>query len=174
MKEVRVMEKPMVSIGIPTYNRAGSYLKDTLSSALNQTYSNIEIIVSDNCSTDSTEELVNGFDDKRLKYIQHKNNIGANNNFNYCLQVAKGDYFLLLHSDDSIDKDFVQTCMAHVGYRNDVGLIQTGARVINTEGKILYECKNKAAGLSTGQFFLHGSEMKPAGISATLYIIRDY
>ena len=144
----------MVSIGIPTYNRADSYLKDTLDSALEQNYPNIEVIVSDNCSTDATAELIKGFKDQRLKYIRHKKNIGANNNFNYCLQVAKGDYFLLLHSDDLIDKDFVQTCMAQVDYRKDVGFIQTGARVIDTDGKILYQCENRTAGLPVGQFFL--------------------
>jgi glycosyltransferase involved in cell wall biosynthesis len=153
-KEIRTREKPFVSICIPTYNRADSYLKDTLASALEQTYPNIEVIVSDNCSTDATAYLVNGFKNERLKYIRHKKNIGANNNFNFCLKIAKGDYFLLLHSDDLIDKDFVQSCMAHVDYRKDVGFIQTGARVIDTDDNILYQCENRTAGLPAGQFFL--------------------
>ena len=96
---------PLVSIGIPTYNRADGFLKQALQSAVNQTYGNIEIIVSDNCSTDHTEDLVNEFSDSRIKYIKHNNNIGANNNFNFCVNSAKGDYFLLLHDDDLIDPD---------------------------------------------------------------------
>ena len=56
---------PLVTIGIPTYNRADHYLREALTSALSQTYANLEIIVSDNCSTDSTQTLVKGLPDPR-------------------------------------------------------------------------------------------------------------
>lgn len=148
------MNPPLVSIAIPTYNRADLYLKDALHSALEQSYPNLEIIVADNCSTDSTEQLLGRFKDRRINYVRHDKNIGANNNFNYCLNVARGDYFLLLHSDDLIDTDFVQSCMEQGKYRTDLGFIQTGARVIDTEGKLLFDCKNRAGGLSPDQFFL--------------------
>ena len=92
--------EPKVTIAIPTYNRADDYLKQTLKSALNQTYENIEIIVSDNCSTDNTEAVVNSFNDSRIRYFRQQENIGANNNFNFCLKQAKGEYFLLLLDDD--------------------------------------------------------------------------
>ena len=72
----------LVTIGIPTYNRAAGFLHDALSSAVQQTHKNIEIIVSDNASTDDTESLVLGFNDPRIRYIKHAKNIGANNNFN--------------------------------------------------------------------------------------------
>ena len=52
---------PLVSIGIPTYNRADGYLRECIESAINQTYPNIEIVISDNCSSDDTEALVTGF-----------------------------------------------------------------------------------------------------------------
>ena len=148
------MNPPLVSIAIPTYNRADLYLKDALISALEQSYPNLEIIIADNCSTDSTEELVKRFKDGRINYVRHDKNIGANNNFNYCLNAAQGDYFLLLHSDDLIDADFVNTCLKQGKYRTDLGFIQTGARVIDTEGKFLFDCKNRAGGLSPDQFFL--------------------
>ena len=54
---------PRVTIGIPTYNRADDYLKQTLSIALKQTYQNLEIIIADNCSTDNTEDFVNRISD---------------------------------------------------------------------------------------------------------------
>ena len=57
---------PLVSIAVPTYNRANSFLKESLASAINQTYQNIEVIVSDNCSTDNTELVVKSFNDSRL------------------------------------------------------------------------------------------------------------
>ena len=105
------IKSPLVTIGIPTYNRAKAYLKDAIKSAVDQTYPNIEILISDNGSTDNTQLLVKSFDDPRIRYIKQENNIGANNNFNYCVMNAKGDYFLLLHDDDLIDKDFVEVCI---------------------------------------------------------------
>ncbi|MCK4829365.1 glycosyltransferase [bacterium] len=144
---------PLVTIGIPTYNRAGGYLKEALASALNQTYANIEIIVSDNCSTDGTAALMRNYTDSRLRYTRHKENIGANNNFNYCLEQATGDYFLLLQDDDLIDEDFVESCMRSADYSTDVGVIRTGTRVIDSNGNVLRESQNRAGGLSTEEFF---------------------
>ena len=99
-----------VTVGIPTYNRADSYLKNALKSALAQRYENFEIVVSDNCSKDHTQALVEQMDDGRIRYFRQEKNIPANDNFNFCLQQARGDYFLLLHDDDLIDPDFVAAC----------------------------------------------------------------
>ena len=93
-------ESPLVSIGIPTYNRADGYLRECLTSALKQTYPNIEVIVADNCSSDNTAELMKSFSTNRLRYYKHPKNIGPQNNFNFCLDQANGAYFLLLHDDD--------------------------------------------------------------------------
>lgn len=150
---MREEARPLVTIGIPTYNRADGYLKQALGSAVSQTYPNIEIIVADNCSTDNTEEVVAGFADSRIRYTKHARNIGANNNFNYCLEQANGDYFLLLHDDDLIDADFVEACMRSAGYATDFGIIRTGTREIDSEGRVHHEAPNMVAGLSTTDFF---------------------
>ena len=152
MKQKKI-DSPLVTIAIPTYNRADGYLKEAIQSALDQTYENLEILVSDNCSADDTESIVKTFSDRRLRYVRHKKNIGATNNFNYCLQKARGAYFLLLHDDDLIDPDFVEICIKKADSITDIGIIRTGTRVIDAEGNITNECLNRAAGLSTGEFF---------------------
>jgi len=146
------MVRPLVTIGIPTYNRADGFLREAIQSAIDQTYPNIEIIVSDNCSTDNTMEVIKQIRDSRLHYHRHEVNIGANNNFNYCLKQASGDYFLLLHDDDLIDNDFVEVCVKAADYRSDFGIIRTGTRKINSKGEVLSESPNKAVGLSTFDF----------------------
>ncbi len=146
--------KPLVTIAIPTYNRADGYLKYALKSALKQNYQNIEIIVSDNCSTDNTETFVKGFNDSRIRYFRQKENIKANDNFNFCLEQANGNYFLLLHDDDMIDDDFIETCMKTANYDIDIGIIRTGMRRIDSDGKLLRKCPNFAGGLSTEDFFM--------------------
>jgi glycosyltransferase involved in cell wall biosynthesis len=143
----------LVTIGIPTYNRADSFLKEALESALRQTYSDLEIIVADNCSTDHTEELVKGYNDDRIRYIRHEKPLKPYENFNFCAYEAKGEYFLLLHDDDVIDPDFVETCMHAANNRKDYGFIRTGMRRIDAHGEKINERQNLASGLSTKEFF---------------------
>jgi glycosyltransferase involved in cell wall biosynthesis len=138
--------KPLVTIGIPTYNRADGFLKDAIESALAQTYPHIEIIVSDNCSSDDTSTLVRSYVDPRLQYHRHASNIGPDNNFNFCLQQAKGDYFILLHDDDLIDPDFVDACMQHAHYSPEYAIIRTGVRAIDEQGRIKAERTNGVVG----------------------------
>ena len=147
-------EYPLLTIAIPTYNRADKNLPKALESALRQTYKNIEIIVSDNCSTDDTEAFMQGYQHDHLRYIRHKENLGANGNFNACLQEATGDYFLLLHDDDLIDEDFVESCMKEVDYSREYGLIRTGTRLIDSDGGVIWEAKNRVSGLSAEEFYL--------------------
>ena len=139
-------EWPLITIGIPTYNRAHSTLPLTLESALAQNYPNLEIIVSDNCSTDDTEKVVTSYKDPRLEYIRQKVNLGSNGNYNALLHAARGSYFLLLHDDDLIDGDFLSTCMDRAGYRTAYGVIRTGTRMVDGVGAFLYEPRNKVAG----------------------------
>lgn len=139
----QTLVRPRVTIGIPTYNRATMTLPATLRSALAQSYSNVEIIVSDNCSTDETESVVRGFG-SAIQYFRQSENLGLNGNLNACVDRASGDYVLLLHDDDLIDPDFVEACMAAVSDSRSVGLIRTGIRIIRADGTTLFERPNRA------------------------------
>ena len=161
---------PLVTIGIPTYNRANAYLKDAIQCALDQTYTNVEILISDNCSTDHTESLVKSFKDPRIRYTKQKNNIGPTNNFNYCVMNSKGVFFLLLHDDDLIDKDFIEVCIKATNNNKPVGIIRTGMRRIDSEGKAIGETENKVGGLPLDQFFLGWFNGKtPMHLCSTLF-----
>ncbi|RJP83252.1 MAG: glycosyltransferase family 2 protein [Desulfobacteraceae bacterium] len=153
---------PLVSIGMPTFNRADGYLKEAIQCAVNQTYPNLEIIISDNCSADNTAELVAGFSDPRIQYHQQTSNIGAINNYNYILKQSKGEYFLMLHSDDTIDSDHIESCIRALGDKSEVGIICTGVRVIDQNGKTIAERPNQTAGLSFSDYVLHWFENKIA------------
>jgi len=144
---------PLVTIGIPTYNRADSTLASTINCSISQDYPNIEIIVSDNCSMDNTEAIVRSFNDTRIKYMRQPKNIGPNNNYNACLNAAKGDFFLLLHDDDLIDNDFVSTCLRTAEYASDFGFIRTGARMIEEDGKFVKDEPNYVYSNSPDEMF---------------------
>lgn len=161
---------PLVSIGIPTYNRANSYLRCALRSAVNQTYKNIEIIVSDNCSQDDTESVVKEFNDPRIRYYRQKENIGPINNQNFCLEQSRGEHFSLLLDDDLIDDDFVSICMNAVRDHGEPGIILTGARQIDSKGNVLSVTHNTVSGYSTAEFILGWFNNKvPLYLCSTLF-----
>lgn len=158
--EINKNTLPLVTIGIPTYNRANVFLKQALKSVLGQTYPNVEIIVSDNCSTDNTENVVKSFNDPRIRYFKQGKNIGAINNSNFCLEQARGDYYLLHHDDDLIDPDFLETCMKAANYSTKIGIIRTGTKIIDMDDNVLQESRNNAGWLSAEEFFRSWFAMK--------------
>jgi glycosyltransferase involved in cell wall biosynthesis len=97
---------PRFTIGIPTYNRA-DLLRETLESALAQTYPDVEILVCDNASGDRTAEVVESYGD-RIRYHRNATNIGMYPNFAKAIELASGEYFSLLQDDDLIHCDFVR------------------------------------------------------------------
>ena len=92
---------PLVTIAIPTFNRA-SWLKDCVLSALSQTYQRFEVVVSDNASTDETQEVLRQFTDRRLRVVRQKVNIGLLPNWNACIAAARGEYIVFVPDDDRI------------------------------------------------------------------------
>lgn len=92
-------QDPLVSVIMAAYNHE-KYISDAINSVLNQTYENIEIIVEDDCSTDSTAEKIKKIKDKRLKKIYSKKNKGAVATMNHLVSLCNGDYIAILGSDD--------------------------------------------------------------------------
>lgn len=111
-----IQDFKLVSIGVPTYNRATTYLPATLESIRNQTYTNLEIIISDNGSSDNTEAVCQEFvkKDSRIRYIRQQSNIGPTANFNILRREFKGDYFLHKDDDDLLDPTFIEKCVARL------------------------------------------------------------
>lgn len=90
----------MVSIVMPSYNTA-KYIGNSIQSVLAQTYTDWELIIVDDCSTDNTDEIVNKYlDDKRIRYLKNEVNSGAALSRNYALREAKGRWIAFLDSDD--------------------------------------------------------------------------
>lgn len=107
---MKIPHEPLVTIGIPTYNRPAG-LERTLRAITAQTYQNLEIVISDNCSPDeAVQDIAQQFvaRDARVTYFRQETNIGAVGNFFALLDLAKGDYFMWAADDDWWDNDFVE------------------------------------------------------------------
>ena len=93
------MTAPLVSIVVPTYNM-GRLIGRTLRSYLAQTERDLEIIISDNASSDDTAEVVAGFTDPRVRYVRNASNLGMINNFNAALKLARGQFLTYVAADE--------------------------------------------------------------------------
>src|SRR5262245_12919162 len=98
---------PLVSICIPVYN-GEKYIIETIRACVDQTYRNIEVVVSDNCSTDRTVELIKGFSDPRIKIYSNAKNEGLLFNFRKVFSYATGKYMSFLGADDGMENDAVE------------------------------------------------------------------
>ena len=127
------MSNPRVSICIPTYNRA-DMVGLAIESALNQSYRDIEVVIVDNASTDSIEEVVSSYDDPRLRFIRNSENLGLFGNFNRCIELSRGDIIHILHSDDYIDEKFTETCVRFFNNHPNVSMTFTSAQIITSTG----------------------------------------
>lgn len=105
-------DKPTISIGLPVYN-GERYLEKAIKSILEQTWSDFELIICDNASTDRTEAISTEYaqKDKRVKYHRNPENLGAARNFNLAVELAVGKYFKWMAHDDFIDPSYLEECM---------------------------------------------------------------
>jgi glycosyltransferase involved in cell wall biosynthesis len=131
------MSNPLVTIGVPVYN-GEKHLKQALDSIINQDYLNLEIIISDNCSTDMTQDicLEYALRDCRIKYHRHENNIGAVANFNYVLNLANGDFFTWAAHDDFLASSYINKCVDKLlGNPSAIGCC-TDINFVNEDGTL--------------------------------------
>jgi len=124
------LEQELVSILIPVYNRV-NLVGETIESAINQTYKNIEIVICDNCSIDGTWEILQQYTrkDKRIRIFRNRENIGPVRNWLKCLELASGQFIKILWSDDLIEPSFISECISFID--GDMAFVITGIKTID-------------------------------------------
>jgi len=158
---------PRVSVCIPVYN-GERYIGEAVESVLNQTKEDWELLVVDNNSSDHTVEIVRGYDDARLRVFVNPTNLGSLGNFNRCVELSRGKYFVLLPHDDLLMPRMLETfCrvldsdteigMAYSSYRliNDAGL-EIGTRIVSSTDKVM------SSEEAISEFILHGNPVQCA------------
>jgi glycosyltransferase involved in cell wall biosynthesis len=114
--------RPLVSIGVPIYN-GERFLSRALNSLLDQSVSDMEIVISDNASTDNTQAICEDFvrRDSRIRYIRQKWNIGAPRNWNVVVHESSGVFFKWASASDYCDRTMVELCIGEL--RSDPGTV---------------------------------------------------
>lgn len=130
---------PTVSIGLPVYD-GERYLAEAIDSILGQTYTDLELIICDNASTDGTEAICRRYaeQDERVRYHRQPENRGAAVNYNDTFHLARGRYFKWAAHDDALEPTFLEACVTLLDAApDDVVLAYPTAVVIDEEGRRL-------------------------------------
>lgn len=129
---------PKVSICIPTYNTA-RYLPCAIESVLEQDFTDFELVICDDGSTDNTPEICQGYKDLRIRYIRLPGKSGQAGNFNRCIREARGEYLTILHADDYFLPGFITDRVSRLDANPQFGFVFGAVRVVDAEGESLSE-----------------------------------
>lgn len=169
----------LVSIVLPTYN-GKDFLRKSIESCLNQTYTNIELIIINDCSIDATEQIILSYTDSRIKYIKNETNQRLPKSLNIGFENALGDYLTWTSDDNFFDIRAVEkmvlelesqkvdlVCASYFTIDNNGAI--TGKRSVGKQADVLIDNVVKAC-------FLYKKEVhqKLNGYNPTLFLVEDY
>ncbi|MGY5151485.1 MAG: glycosyltransferase family 2 protein [Candidatus Nitrosopumilus sp. bin_6a] len=159
-----------ITIGIPVYNGT-KFLSEKISSIINQDFSDFELVISDNGSTDSTREICEKFasKDERIRFFSHEKNMGPNWNFNFILEKARGRYFMWTSVDDKILPGFIEKNISVLEKRENVVCSISQVKPYGEKTKYLNdEKRDKSLGKIKKKLIRKFTPMKNYSTSGTL------
>jgi glycosyltransferase involved in cell wall biosynthesis len=129
---------PKVTVGIPVYN-GSNYLGAAIDSILAQSFGDFELIISDNASTDQTEDICRAYasGDKRIRYIRQQTNLGSAGNHNAIVSMSEAPYFKWAAHDDTLAPGFLAACVDALDQRPHVVLASPASDHIDEYGQVL-------------------------------------
>lgn len=162
--------RPKVTVGIPSHN-AAPYLAAAIDSVLAQDFGDFELVVSDDASTDGTSEILERYTDPRFRAVTSHERLGQSGNWNRCLELACGEFVVLLHADDELRPGFLRRAVSVLDASADVGLVHCAVRHIDEAGKPLFlqalfdEDRVDGEEVVLTHLLLDGCVINPAGVA---------
>jgi glycosyltransferase involved in cell wall biosynthesis len=138
------LEAPRVTVGMPVFNGA-QYMADTLDTILGQDFSDLELVVSDNASTDVTEDIVRGYAarDPRVRYVRNERNLGAARNYDRLVELARGEYFKWAGYDDLLAPSYLQRCVDALDARPEAVIAYPRTVIIDGAGAVVRDHEDR-------------------------------
>lgn len=127
---------PKVSICIPTYNTA-CYLPEAIESVLAQDFTDYELVICDDVSSDNTPEICAGYQDPRIRYIRYRENAKQAGNFNRCLEEARSEFLAILHADDYWSPGFLSDRVKRLTENPELGFVFGAVQIVDAESNLL-------------------------------------
>src|SRR5258708_14026762 len=130
------MLTPKVTVAIPTFNRYELLLR-AIDSVVRQSFTDFELLIVDNASTDETRNLARASNDARVRYVRNSENLGIIGNWNRSIDLACGEYILIFHDDDLMHPTFLQRSIAALDEHPTVGFCFPLVRRVDLQGSFL-------------------------------------
>ncbi len=157
---------PKISVIMPNYN-CEQYISYAIRSVLEQSYTNFELIIIDDCSTDNSRDVIDSYQDPRVKKVYFQENECMYYAYNYAISIAKGEYFAIIDSDDYWSVDKLKKQLDYIELHSECGACFTLVNVVDEENTILsendtdrvklFEVKNKSQYEWIRHFYFKGS-----------------
>ena len=163
----KVYEKgicPKISVLMTAYN-AEKYICESIESILNQTFLDFEFIIINDASTDGTEEILEGYNDPRIKIIKNKENLGQSKSVNIGLRLAKGEYIARQDGDDISVPDRLRKQIDFLEKHKDYSVVGSFIKVIDENSRELYPIEKPVSHIKIKEFLkkdnciAHGSAL---------------
>ena len=170
------MTAPKVSVLIPTYNYA-RYLPEAIESVLGQDFQDFELLISDDCSTDNSAEVIARYAarDSRIRFQIHPKNLGMVENWNWCLSQARGEYIKFVFGDDKLLSPSAIGKMAALMESDPaISLVSTASKVIDARSTAIETRNNFHSGICDGKKVVVKCLERPANLvgEPTLVMFR--
>lgn len=130
------MSNPVLSVAMAVYN-GEQYLKPTIESTLNQTFKDFEFIIVNDASIDRTKEIINSYDDPRIKLFNNEKNIGQTKSLNVGLHLAKGKYLARIDAGDVSMPNRLEKQVAFIEKNKEISVLGTSAFRYDESGRII-------------------------------------
>lgn len=136
---LRMPAPPAVTVAIPLYNGA-SYLAEAIESVLAQTFRDLELVISDDASTDQSAGIAERYakQDARIRFFPNSENLGLGRNYNRALSFARGTYFMWLAQDDIILPEYIEKCVAMLESSSDIMLTNSSVLIQHGDQRHVY------------------------------------
>lgn len=136
------MSDPVIGLGMPVYNGA-RFLEETLDSILAQTFTDFELVICDNASTDETEQICRRYAaaDPRIRYHRNPANVGAHPNYNRAFELARGTFFKWTPHDDLLHPEYLAACIEALRETPEASVCQSHLAFIDGQGLPLGTCR---------------------------------
>ncbi len=128
------MTQPKVSVLLPAYNHE-LYLRETIDSVLQQSFSDFELLISDDCSTDGSVQVIQSYRDPRIKTALFQKNRGTVRALNHLLRMARGEYIAVIGSDDVWEPNKLQVQVAFMDSHPEIGACFSDAVIIDQHSR---------------------------------------
>jgi glycosyltransferase involved in cell wall biosynthesis len=137
MENGRMNAVPRLTIGLPVYN-GERYVAESIESLLGQSYTDFELIISDNASTDDTPSICERYakEDPRIRYYRQPRNVGLAPNHNFCVEQARGELFKWAAADDLYHRDLLLRCVEVLDERPETVLVHSYTAMIDEKSQM--------------------------------------